>query len=363
MITIDIGKYRQKKPHRDTLVRMRYSPKGRYLVSADKSGEIILWTQANMREPRRFYSLTETLTDVWFSEDEKWLLIGHQGGKLRIYEVPQMKLVADIQLKPERSEDSTILSGTSRPILNYVVMASSLQNSDYIFVVLEFRDFFLLKKDDFQVSFAWHSSGNLIEQTAMTVNGKEIYFGDDLGIIYRYQLADKTMSLVAEHREIVAAIDLSMRKIVMEAAPGIAALALSVNGLNLISTSYSGGVQVWNTDQNLGNIKMKPIASKEPRQKGRTRGVGFFPQSTQVALGSDDGLLEIWDFNSKEILYQANCTESIRSLDISPIDDTCAIGCKDGAVFLLPWPGRKDESKKEDQPPGWMQRFLSRKGQ
>jgi len=102
MIELDIGKYRQKKGHRDTIVRMRYSPSGRYLVSADKSGQMALWPQTERRDPRRFDSLPGTLTDVWFSEDEKWLLVGHQGGWLCIYEVPKAKLVISLQLKPDR---------------------------------------------------------------------------------------------------------------------------------------------------------------------------------------------------------------------------------------------------------------------
>src|SRR5512136_247308 len=141
MIPLEIEKYRQKKPHRDTIVRMRYSPLGRFLVSADKSGELILWPQADRRDPRRFYSRSETLTDVWFSEDEKWLLVGHQGARLCIFELPKINLVADLQLKPDRTGSSSILSGTSRPVLDYVVMASCPRDSDDIFVVLEFRDF------------------------------------------------------------------------------------------------------------------------------------------------------------------------------------------------------------------------------
>jgi len=338
MISLDIGKYRHKKRHRETIIRMRYSPSGRYLVSADKSGQIFLWPRTNGRHPRRFDSLAETLTDVWFSEDEKWLLVGHQGARLCIYEVPKIKLVTSIQLKPERNEASSILSGTSRPILNYVVLALCPQASDSFLVVLEFRDFFLLKKDDRQVIYANHSPGNIIEQTAVIPDGKKIYFGDDLGLIYRYQREDKTMSLVAEHREIVNALDSGMRKTVMEAAPGVAALALSADGRILASTSYEGGVQVWDTDQSPGASKMKPMASKEPRQCGRTRAVSFYPQSSRLALGSDDGLLEIWDFNTKETLAQAHCAESIRSLDISPFDGTCAMGGKDGTVFLIPRP-------------------------
>ena len=126
----------------------------------------------------------------------------------------------------------------------------------------------------------------------------------------------------------------------MDTSTGIAALALSPDGHQLVSTSYSGGIQIWDTDVNNSqkyNIReFMPFAAKEPLLKGRMRGVSFYPDSSSVIVGSDDGTLEVWDYNIKNVLYRTNCHVGVRSLDVSPVDSKCAIGCKDGSIFLIP---------------------------
>ncbi len=128
-----------------------------------------------------------------------------------------------------------------------------------------------------------------------------VFFGDDLGYIYRFMLHDKKMIMFAEHHEVVNAVDSSMRPTTMDASTGIAALALSPDGRRLASTSYTGGVQIWDPEINNSqrdNIReFLPVAAKEPLQKGRMRGVSFYPNSSNVIVGSDDGTLEIWDYN------------------------------------------------------------------
>jgi WD40 repeat protein len=344
MTEIGIEKFHQKKAHKDTIVRVRYSPTGRFLVSADRSGEFIIWPEGNPRGSKRFRSSCSTLTDVWFSEDEKLLFVGHQGGLFFIYDLTKKnKLVAEVQFNTDRSNTPTILSGTSRPILDYVVMAVCPVGSPNIYVALEFRDFFSLSRDNLEVTYKGHIQGNIIEQTAVSPNGNMMFFGDDLGYIYRFMLDDKKMIMFAEHHEVVNGVDSSMRPTTVNASTGIAALALSPDGLRLASTSYTGGVQIWDTEidnSHRDNIReFPPFAAKEPLLKGRMRGVSFFPNSSSVIIGSDDGTLEVWDYNIKNVIYHTNCYEGVRSLDVSPIDSKCAIGCKDGSIFLVPWLG------------------------
>ena len=341
MTEVRIEKFRYKNVHKDIIVRMRYSPTGRFLVSADRSGKIIIWPEGNQRGSKHFCSSCSYLTDVWFSEDEKLLFVGHQGGLLSIYQLPKIKLVAEMQLKPDRSDAPAILSGTSRPILDYVVMAVCPIDSPNIYVALEFRDLFSLSRDELKVINRVHIQGNIIEQTAVAPNGKHIFFGDDLGYIYSFMLHDMKMSLFAEHHEVVNAVNSSLRPTTKDASTGIAALALSFDGRRLASTSYTGGVQIWDaeiSDSERVNIReFSPLVAKEPLLKGRMRGVGFYPNFSSVIVGDDEGTLEVWDYNIKDVIYHTNCHAGIRSLDVSPIDSKCAIGCKDGSIFLVPW--------------------------
>ncbi|HLO16487.1 MAG TPA: hypothetical protein VK206_16765 [Anaerolineales bacterium] len=361
MTETGIEKFRQKNAHKDAIVRMRYSPTGQFLVSADRSGEFMIWPGGNSRGSKRFCSSRSTLTDVWFSEDEKLLFIGHQDGLLLIYEFPKIELTAKVQLKPDRSDPSTILSGTSRPILDYVVMVVCPAGSPNVYVALEFRDFFSLSRNNFEVTNKSHIPGNIIEQVAVSPDGNRIFFGDDLGYIYRFLLPDMKMTLFAEHRELVNGMTASMLPTKVEASTGIAALALSPDGLRLASTSYTGGVQIWDTQIDSSqkeNIRgSSAYAAKEPLQKGRMRGVGFSPNSSSVITGNDDGTLEIWDYSAKSVIYHANCQEGVRSLAVSLIDSKCAIGCRDGSIFLIPWLGA-DDPKQQKVKNGWFQKLF-----
>ncbi len=357
-------KYRQKSLHNDIIVRTRYSPSGRYLISADKSGQITLWSAVHAHGPKRFASSGILLTDVWFSEDEKTLFVGHQDGFLRIFNIPNVKLTGELYLKPNRSDTTAILSGTSRPVLNYVVLTVCPIDSPNIYVFLEYRDIFILSRDTLQVTGTIHSDGNIVEQTAASLNGKKIFFGDDIGYIYRFSLPEMKLTTFAQHSEMVNGFNASaIGTTKINASTGIAALAVSYDGRFLASTSYTGGAQIWDTtaeNAQSGNIRdFAPIAAKEPNQEGRMRGVGFYPDSSCVVTGCDDGTLEVWDINSHKVTHQMNFPEGIRSIDVSPDNSTMAIGCKDGSIFFVPMPGTCKQGQDKIKS-NWLQRLFLR---
>lgn len=338
-MTIQIEKYRQKRVHKDTIVGLRYSPTGRFLVSADRSGEIIVWPQGDPRGAQRVCSPYAPLTGVWFSEDEGWLLAGHQGGHLLVYGLPKIKLEAEVQLKPDRPE-GYILSGTSRPVLDWVVLAICPSSDSNIYAVLEFRDFFMIRREVLQVTNYVHVPGSLVEYAAATLNGRFVFFGDDLGYIYRFQLPEMRIETYAEHHERVPAVDLAMRPTTQDASTGIAGLALSCDGKLLASTSRTGGVQIWQTEvkrQKDSELReFQPFAAREPVRTDWLRGVCFLPNSTTLALGADEGTVEVWDYQSEHVIHLAKCPASVSSLDALPNGSQLAIGCEDGSVFLIP---------------------------
>ena len=335
-MSIQIEKYRQKRAHKDIIVGLRYSPTGRFLVSADRSGEIIVWPQGDPRGAQLVCSPYAPLTGVWFSEDEKWLLAGYQGGHLLVYGFPKIKLEAEVRLKPDRPE-GYILSGTSRPVLNWVVLAVCPSNDSNIYAVLEFRDFFTIQRETLQVTNYVHRPGPLLECTAAPLNGRFVFFGDDLGYIYRLQLPGMKLEPYAEHHEQVPAFDLAMRPTTKDAPTGIAGLALSCDGKLLASTSRTGGVQIWQTEVSCSTFQLQPFAAREPVRTDWLRGVCFLPNSTTLALGADEGTVEVWDYQSKQGTHVAKCPASVRSLDVSPNGSQLAIGCEDGSIFLIPW--------------------------
>lgn len=355
-MAIRIEKYRQKKAHKDTIVGLRYSPTGRFLVSADQSGEIIVWPEGQPNGAKHVRSPYEPLTGVWFSEGEEWLLAGHQGGHLLVYSLPKLKLEAEVQLKPGRPE-GYILPGTSRPVLDWVVLAICPSIDSNLYAILEFRDFFTIRREGFQVTSHVHLSGPLIEYTAGSPNGRFVFFGDELGYIYRFRLPEMKLEIFAEHHERVPAFDLAMRPTTMDASTGIAALALSRDGKLIASTSRTGGVQIWQTEaerrEGSALRELRPFAALESVRTVWIRGVSFLSNSAALAFGTDDGSVEVWDYSSGQVTYIAKCPASVRGLDASPDGSQLTIGCEDGSVFLIPWgacmPGQLKRKEKEEK--------------
>lgn len=367
MSTIRIEKCQQKKVHKDTVVAVRYSPSGRFLISADQRGEIILWPRGDLHGVKRVRSPLASLTGVWFSENEEWLLAGHQGGSLLFYSLPKIKLATKVQLIPDRSDKSNILSGTSRPILDWVVLVVSPSNDSNLYAILEFRDFFIIRSEDFKVTNHTHLSGPLIEYTATSPNGRFSFSGDELGYIYRIHLSKMKLEPFAEHRELVKAIDLSMNATTKVSSTGITGLALSRDNKYLASTSRAGGVQVWKTEnepqEGSHAFKLKPLAAREPVRTvsdyiGWIRAVCFMPYSTTLVLGGDDGTVEIWDYQSGHVTNIMKCTSGIRSIDVSPDGSRFAIGCEDGSILLVLW--RNSHKKAAGKTRGeWLTRIFN----
>lgn len=362
MVTTEIEKYRQKKAHKDTIVTVQYSPTGMYLVSADRSGDIIISPEGNPRHAQRISSPYQPLTGVWFCEDEEWLFIGHQDGYLLVYSLPKNKMEAEIQLKPDRPKGYT-LSGTSRSVLNWVVLAVCPSGDVNIYAVLEFRDFYTIRHDGFQVANYIHLPGPLVEYTVASPNGQLVFFGDELGYIYRFQLPEMRLQIFAEHHEVVQAVDLDLRTTTKDASTGITALTLSCDGNFLASASREGGVQIWQTevkrkeDSNLREFQ--PFAARKP-ETGWLRGISFLPNSTALAIGADDGTVKVWDYQTKQDIYTTKCPAGVRSLDTSPDGSQLLIGCEDGSVFLVPWDKPYHKKAPEKTPGGWIAKIFDR---
>lgn len=338
-MSIQIDKFIQKIAHKDTIVELKYSPSGKFLISADRSGEIIIWLRSESKDVKLIQTSYSPLTGAWFSEDENWLISGYQSGNILIYNFPEMNLEAEIKLKTDYPE-GYILSGTSRPTLNWVVLVVCPLNDLNFYAVLEFRDFFTIRREDFKITKYNHIPGSLIEYTVSSLDGQFIFFGDDLGYIHKFWIPEMRFEIYAEHHERVKAFDMSMRATTMDASTGIAALALSNDNKFLASTSRSGGVQIWQTGikrkEDISLQEFLPFVKRKPNRDMWIRGTCFIPDSNKLVLGADDGIVEVWDYLLKKSNYIGRCPAGIRITDVNPDGSELAIGCEDESIFLVP---------------------------
>jgi hypothetical protein len=283
------------------------------------------------------------VTGIWFSEDEQWLLVGCQAGHLLVYSLPKLSLTAEIHLKPDDANRSPVLSGAAKPILDWVVLALAPAGDGDLYAVLEFRDFFTIHRDGFQATGRAHQAGALLEYAAATPGGKLVFFGDELGYIYRYEPREARLQMFAEHHEQVQGVNMrTMQPTMMDSAAGVAALALSPDGALVGSSSRVGGVQIWDVstapqqDGPLSGPSRRPLAARAPAGSVWLRGLDFVGNTGVVAIGGDDGVLEIWDYRSGRVLSVAKFPEGIRSLAASPGGGQLAVACEDGSFYLLP---------------------------
>lgn len=342
-MTIAIERYRAKPGHSSTPVAVRYSPNGRFLVSADQTGAIIARPRSRFSFRKSARSPYSPLTGIWFTEDQQSLLAGCQGGRLLLYSLPKLHLTAEVHLKPDDEGRSPVLSGAATPILNWVVLALAPASDSNLYAVLEFRDFFTIRRDGLQATGCKHQPGPLLESSTASPDGQVVFFGDDLGYVYRYRPREMRLELFAEHREQVPGVDMrSMQRTVVNSAAGIAALALSPDGALVASSSRAGGVQLWDTnapperDEVLSGPARRPSVVRAPSRNTWLRGLCFLASTGALAIGGDDGILEIWDSKSSRVVSSAKFPEGIRGLAASPDASELAVACEDGSLYLLP---------------------------
>lgn len=331
----------KKLKHDDSVVSVKYSPTGRFFVSVASNGEIfILDRDRRFFREKRFHSLFTPITGFWFSEDEKWLLVGHQYGNLLIYKLPEAKIYDKIQLNTDRTDKSSILSGTSRPILDWIVLANySARRNLYVF--LEAHELFEIELKPRQVKHHLLFSGSLFETSAASLDGNQIFFGDDAGFIYCFQHDKLKLSIFSLSREVLPTQSKVGGEITMrEVATSIVSLAISSERNILASTSRHGGIQLWNIEQKMPKEieyrDVQPLVIREPAQRGWMRGIDFLPNANHLIVGSDDGTVEVWNYITGQTTDIGSLGKGIRSISVSPDGAEVAIGCKDGGVFVVP---------------------------
>lgn len=362
---ISLDRYRRKDAHRETIVAACYSPSGKYLVTADRGGTVAVQLREGGQKPRTIRTRDSTLTGAWFSQDEKWLLWGCQGGRLHIHNLPDLGLVDQVQLGPQRSAPENILSGTSRPVLDWVVLTVCPQGDASCYAVLEFRDFFTIRRAGPEVAGHRHVPGALLDCAVASPDGRLIFYGDDLGYIYRSQVPGMELTLFGEHRERVRGLDGAGHPIMMDASPGVAGLALSPDGQWLTSTSQSGGVQIWRTRATApaggGRPTIKPVAARPPEQDGWARGVCFVYGSSGVLFGADNGRITFWEYEVDRTAHWAQSPAAIRALDASPNGREIVVGCEDGSVYVVPWGDAPAAAQAGATRGGWLGRIFGRR--
>ena len=68
---------------------------------------------------------------------------------------------------------------------------------------------------------------------------------------------------------------------------------------------------------------------------GRVRSVAYSPDGKNIASGSDDKTIKVWNAQTGHCLSTLNVDSEVRGISFSPCGDTLAVGCDNGNVLLV----------------------------
>ncbi len=70
-------------------------------------------------------------------------------------------------------------------------------------------------------------------------------------------------------------------------------------------------------------------------ENGRVRSVAWGPDGKNIASGSDDKTIKVWNAQTGQCVSTLNVDSPVLSISYSPSGDTLAVGCYNGKVLLV----------------------------
>jgi len=287
--------------HSNAITAMAYSPKGRFLATADLEGGLQLWDPQARRQLAAWEGHGQEIDAVAFSPDERWLAAGGREERVDVYDLNTLR----------RALPALVYSS---PVF---ALAFSADNR------------FLKCCCGHDLSLWGMPEGKLISRidfdgrnpAVFGLGGEMLAVGVRDGGIRLYQDGSTNATILSGHKGRVKSV------------------SFSSDGRVLYSASLDGTARAW-------DVASSTEIHCFEGHRINVNAVSESPRRNLIATGSSDETIRLWDTvtgGSSELLPGQN--SPVCQLEFSPDGQTLASGGMDGQIKL--WPVEPRQAMRE----------------
>lgn len=329
--------------HTGPVLGLHWLPETSQIVSSAADGSILYWTTGakGLEVTRELRVEMSKISGTWLTENG-WLFVGFENGRLELRRADDGTVVHAIQLEPEYKPPARVVYGTTRPIFNSVRGIVYTPGNESVMVFLENADNFELSFPGLEKQREWHEKRDSNFTAASPRDSRFILVGEPQGRL-RFYLDGKQEAerLIFNGHELKVVDNATGKRkdAIFDRMVELTGLACSPDGVWVASTSRSGGLLVWRTDEvwrAAPDSECPPVKTlvfeDEP-----TKAPAFSANSERLFFSDGKNVVRSLDLQTMECTEVIQLGAEITVLSPCPDGLSVAVGCQSGAIFIQPF--------------------------